>query len=177
MLHPVFPTVLAGERLVAKATSAFFRWPAPDLPAALTYGIESFLELLSFLRRRGFSREPGVVHSTQVLGEKIFSIEVIRAPRVSAAAIMVLRLNLAGANVTSVESQLEVLRIKMALPLILGDKGTIASIVRKATHEVSCCSRIVRFGLGAGFSNSTSPKTTLASLLQYGLSTAISAWS
>jgi len=97
------------------------------------------------------------VHSTQVLGKEILSIEVIRAARVSTAAIMALRLNLAGAKITSVESKLEMLGIKMALPLILGDKGTSTSIVREAANEVSCCSCIVRFSLRAGFANSSSP--------------------
>jgi hypothetical protein len=72
-----------------------------------------------------------------VLGEKILAVEVIVDALVSGDVGVQVRI--AGADITTVESQLEMLDRDMALPFILRAQGDITAVVGEGADELPLC--------------------------------------
>lgn len=149
MFHPLIPAAWAREFLTTETALALLGWLALFMPAAGTNGVQTCFKGILFELRwleAGFYKPRGV-HSTLVLREEVFPIKVIVSPItlvIHSISVVLGDGRFAVADITTVESQLQVLRSDVTLPLVLRGEGAFTSVVRKAAGEDPFGGRVSR---------------------------------
>lgn len=150
MFHPFVPTGRTREFLTTKTALAPLGWLAFFMPAAGANALKACFEG-GFHGPRGLGTsypEPWSVHAPLVLCEEVFAIEVVvyaaLLKTTSWAIIIVIDGDIsvvlgtgwfAVADVAAVESQLQVLRSDVTLPLVLRRERAFTSVVRETAYK------------------------------------------
>jgi hypothetical protein len=135
MFHPLLPARWPIKDPVTETADAPSRRAAILLPASQTYLLKTVLELIFSLLRRRLG--PWSMHSALVLSEKILSVEIV-VPTAGVAAVFRFDVFwIAVASVTSVVSELEMLRRDVAFPFVLGAESRRTAIWGKAADKGS----------------------------------------
>ena len=118
---------------MAEDTLALLRGLSSLAPTPLPDCLQTLLKVIVGLLRRWLVRwRPGHVHSSMVLGEEIFAIEVVEC---SGSAVGKLVIWVAEVSIATVKPKLKMLRRDVALPFILRGEAAFAAVMREGADK------------------------------------------